>query len=600
MRAVIRTRLCSCVFAALIGLSAATDATADVEVQIEGLAPELERNVRAFLSITKLNEELEQQESESNGSAATAPREGLSEARVRRMHSAARGEIATALQPFGYYDPSVEASLERSGEDWTAHYRVNPGRRTLLSTVDIRAIGEGSETPEVRTALESITLAPGMALSHPQYQQAKGALFDAAYNSGYIDARYQRAELRVNRETRSAEIRLVLDTGPRYYFGDIAIRQDILDDDFVQRFVTIEPGEPFDPDRLVDLQIMLNNSGYFADVGIDVEREQAENQRIPVSVYTTPRRTQEFTVGLGYGTDTGPRVSLGMELRRLNRRGHRFNTDLRLSGIEQAVAAEYRIPARNVATDFLSFRGSLGSEQIGDWDSNKLSLGATWNDRWFGMQRRIYFSGDREDFSTDLTESVRADAVYAGMQLTGGESDDPLYPRRGYSWSSDLRAGSDALGSSTSFARWHGTANYVRAFGDRLRLLVRGEYGAIDADEFSRLPPSQRFYAGGDRSVRGYGYQDLSPLDPNGASIGGRYLLLGSAELEVLLVGDYGIALFADAGNASNDALPSLKTGVGIGMRWRSPIGVVGIDVAHPLDDPNTDFRIHLSVGGDL
>src|SRR5690606_16786878 len=95
-------------------------------------------------------------------------------------------------------------------------------------------------------------------------------------------------------------------------------------------------------------------------------------------------------------------------------------------------------------------------------------------------------------------------------------------------------------------------------------------------------------------------YQSLGPQDENGARVGGRYLLVASAELEVRIVGAYGAALFFDAGNAGDSPRPELSRGVGIGARWRSPVGVVGIDIAHPLDDPDTDFRLHLSVGSDL
>ncbi|MBN1237397.1 MAG: outer membrane protein assembly factor [Gammaproteobacteria bacterium] len=571
---------------------------AAIEVEISGLAPELEENVRDYLSIAELNDE--------EAAADEAAREGdeaendVPESRVRRLHAAASDEIAVALQPFGYYDPSVESSLERSDDTWVARYRVNPGRRTFLTEVEIRVVGEGADSEPLRSALAAIRLPEGVALHHPQYQAAKDMLFDAAYGAGYIDASYQRAELRVNRSTREASAHLVLDTGPRYYFGDVTIEQDILNDSFIQRYVTIERGDPFDTDRLVSLQITLNDSGYFNDVAVDVEREEAIERHIPVVVHTTPRPTQDYTLGLGYGTDTGPRLSIGAELRRLNRRGHRFNADMRLSNIEQAVAAEYRIPARNPATDFLALRGSLGNHDIGDWDTRQLAVGATWHDAWRRVQRRIYVSAEREEFSTELTAPMTEDAVYGGIQITRQDADDPLYPRRGHSWSADLRAGAEALLSSTSFARLHVTGNFVRSLGARIRFLLRAEYGAIRADEFGLLPPSQRFYAGGDRSVRGYGYQDLGPVDVNGHSIGGRYMLVASAEMEFMIVGDYGAAIFADVGNAANDAWPDLQRGVGVGLRWRSPIGVVGVDVAHPLDDPDTDYRLHLSVGADL
>lgn len=595
----------------LVGLGDA--AVAAVEVRVEGLGDELARNVRAFLSIAELAEEREtrQNDRQRGGESQRPPggdavdlddeEEDASEVRIRRLHAAASNEIRTALQPFGFYEPTIDASLERDGDDWIARYVVDPGPPTTLTEVDIRIVGDGADLPALRAARAAIPLTRGQVLRHAAYEAAKQSLFDAAYNAGFIDVAFRRSELRVHRGRREASIHLELDTGPRYYFGEIEVEQDILDEDFVARFVPIRYGEPFDTDRLLALQIALTDSGYFSDVVVDIERELTEDRHIPVVVRTTPRRTQEYTVGLGYGTDTGPRVSLGVELRRINSRGHRFTSDLRLSSIEQAIAAEYRIPrAPNPVTDFVALRGSLGNQEIGDWDTRQQSLGVSWHDAWRVFQRRIYVSIQREEFWTSVTPSATEAVLFGGTQLTRKVADDPLIPRRGFSWSVDLRAGTDALGSGTSFGRLHASTNFVRSFGERVRLLLRGEYGAISASEFSRLPPSQRFYAGGDGSVRGYAYQSLSPRDEHGARVGGRYLLVGSAELEVRIVGDYGAALFFDAGNAGDSARPDLSRGVGIGARWRSPVGVVGLDLAHPLDDPDTDFRIHLSVGSDL
>jgi translocation and assembly module TamA len=134
----------------------------------------------------------------------------------------------------------------------------------------------------------------------------------------------------------------------------------------------------------------------------------------------------------------------------------------------------------------------------------------------------------------------------------------------------------------------------------RSRLLLRGKLGVIQAAAFSDLPPSQRFFAGGDQSVRGYGYQELGPENSAGDVIGGQYLTVASIEADYLLYGNFGVAAFFDAGNAGDSFLPSLKKGVGIGLRYRSPVGMIRLDFAHPLDDPDNDFRIHISIGSDL
>ena len=591
IRLTTRTRLRGACRALLLGASlACSAASAAVRVEIIGLTPELERNVRAYLTIDD-PDALPQTDAQQPLDPAAEER------RVRRLHAAASAEIAAG---FGYYEPRVTSSLENDHDVWIARYSVDVGQPVTLRAVDINVTGEGADIGQVADARAAITLMPGQILNHVRYQAARQALYDAAYGAGFIDAAYLRSELLVERNKHEAEVHLDLDTGPRYFFGEIDIEQDILDPDFVQRFVSVNRGDPFDTNRLVGLQIALSDSGYFADVSIDVEREQTEGRYIPVKVRAAPRLRQEYTLGVGYGTDTGPRISMGVGLRRIGEHGHRFNTDLRLSSIEQTAAAEYRIPKRNVATDFLAFRSSLGNEQIGDWDTRRLSLGMAWQDDWRKFRRQLYATAQREEFATELGPSHLGNVFLVGAQLTAKRADDPLFPRTGHSWSLDLRVGTDAVPDATAFVRAHADAKWVRALGERVRVLLRAEYGALHAARFDELIPSQRFYAGGDGSVRGYGYEDLGPKDADGASIGGRYAFVASAEMEFNIVGNYGAAIFYDAGNAANEPWPKLMRGAGIGVRWRSPVGVVGIDIARPLDDPDTGYRLHLSIGTDL
>jgi translocation and assembly module TamA len=592
--------------AAILALAALGAARAlALEVDVTGLPPDLERNVRAYLSIAALAEKRDNEKrgekGDKNGEKRAA--EEIGEQRMRRLNREAPDQIRAALRPFGYYDPTISSSLEQRNGEWIARYAVQAGQPTVLADVDIEVHGPGKDEPAVQAALKSSMLSAGDVLNHQRYAAIKQRLSQAAYDAGYIDAAYERAEMLVRPESREAEIHLILDTGPQYYFGRIRIEQDILNPNLVARYVSVEPGSPFVSDRLLALQQSLSDSGYFNNVTVEVKRDEAVNHRIPIIVHTTPRPTQEYQLGFGYGTDTGARLSLGVELRRLNRLGHRFRADLRLSSIEQTAAAEYRIPIRDVATDYLAFRTTLGAADVGDWNTRQLVVGASWHNQWRGAQHRLYLTAQRERYSTLASVVARTeDLVFAGAQLSRQQADDPIYPSRGYSWLADLHGGSDAAGSVVTYSRLYLSANLVRPLGKRVRYLLRGEYGALemDSDDFALLPPSQRFYAGGESSVRGYAYQALSPPGDEGDSLGGRYLLTASAEVDVLIVGDYGAAFFYDVGNAANDPWPDLKRGAGVGLRWRSPVGMIGIDLAHPFDEPGTSYRLHLHIGGEL
>jgi translocation and assembly module TamA len=574
-----------------VGLFAASGVLADtVRVQISGLDPTLEANVRAFLSIVDLE----------TAAADDGRAPNVDENAVRRADRTAEREIAAALQPFGYYDALIERSLRRNGDVWTAGYRIDPGPPTRIGAVNVSIDGEGREVPALRRVLSSFAVRRGEVLNHAVYNAEKERLFDTAYASGFLDAAYARAQIAVRRGERIADIELLLETGSRYFFGDIDIEQDILNESFMERFVAIRPGDPFNTDRLIDLQLALTDSGYFSSVQIQANRARVENQRIPVTVQTEPRRTQRYRFGLGYGTDTGPRISLGVELRRINRQGHRFNSDLRLSAIESTLAAEYQVPVKDVATEYVGFNASLGQEEVGDYDTLSAAVGVSLNDTWNRLKRRVYLSARRERFWIGDGPRRTEDLIYPGIDLSYTRADDPLNTRKGFSLSGDLRGGSESFGSSTSFMRFRGRANLVRPLPARSRFLFRTEVGALDVDDFSALAPSQRFFTGGDASVRGYGYEELGPTTPEGAVIGGRYLFVGSIEFDHLFRNNFGVAIFADAGNAADEADMDLSRGVGIGLRWQSPVGMVRVDLAHPLDDPDTDYRIHLSVGPNL
>ncbi len=581
-----------------------------VGVEIEGVKGKLADNVSAFLSIAA--------EHENEWSAS----------HIARLHRRARGEILSALQPFGYYQPVITTALDAEGDEWAARYTIDKGPPTRVEKLRLQARGEGANEPSVQKALNASKLAPGKRLVHSQYSTTKTALIQAAYDNGYLDAAYKESEIRVTAEANRAEIALVLETGQRYYFGPVSIEQDILKPEFAQRHVPFEPGAPFNTSRLNELQLALTDTGYFSQVEIEADRKRIAEQplekkgrndialsrmffrrlsgppaprrpHLPITVRTQPSKPQKYSASAGYGTDTGPRVGLGVELRRLNKRGHKFRSDLQLSVVKQALSARYIIPIDEVSTDQLTFGATAKSEEFGGAVSNSFILSSSIEDGWRWGRRRVYLSAERENF--DFGEgSSTSDLLYPGLTLSFKRADDALRTRRGISLSGDIHGGTESIFSSTDFLQLKFNGASVLPLGPRSRLLLRGELGAIETSDFSQLPPSQRFFTGGDRSVRGYSYQTISPVNGDNDDIGGRYLAVASVEVDRLIYKNYGAALFFDAGDAANTTSLKLKRGVGIGLRWLSPVGMVRLDFAHPLDDPDSDFAFHFSLGPDL
>jgi translocation and assembly module TamA len=571
---------CLALVLALAGWATAANAAA-VDVSIEGVEGPLLDNVQAMLSIAgdRLDEE--------------AP-----ERAVRRLHRRAPDEIRRALEPFGYYAPTIDARLSAQEGDWTATYRIEPGERVRFSEVTIDIRGPAADDRAFAELREELTLRAGEPLVHADYDDAKRRIMQLAATRGYFDADWVRSTLRIDPDALEARAELILESGTRYAFGEVSFEQSILDEGFLRDYVPFKPGDPWESGKLLDLQYALDDSDYFLRVDVRAQRDRARNERVPVRVALEPRPRNRYTFGIGYGTDTGARISAGWENRRVNRSGHSFDTRVELSEIGNEVSARYRIPLDEPAREQLILESSLGTEEFGDGETRQFEIGAQRVERRGRYQSTVSLDYQRNE-DTIGDETTRRNLVIPGAGLVYSRFDDPVYATRGYSLGGFVSGGTETFGSDVSFLRGRLTGHGVTRLWDGARLLLRGEIGTVDVNDVDRLPLSQRFFAGGDSSVRGFAYQSLGPKNEEGDVVGGRHLAVGSIEFEQLIVGDWGGAVFMDAGNAMNDWDTPLRRSAGIGLRYRSPVGVFRVDIARPTDGDES-ARLHLSLGVDL
>jgi translocation and assembly module TamA len=572
-------RSCRCALW-LLAAALAGPAHARVHVEVNGLHGAEKDNVEARLSLQDYAKE-----------------GGKEEAQVQRLHRRAEGEIREALQAFGYYAPKIETRLEGGGKDWRATYDIDPGAAVELAQVDLKLTGAGAEQPELVQALAQTGLKPGERLKHADYEIAKLKLLRTANREGYLDALYTAHALNVDIAARRADIHLTLDTGPRYYFGEVTVTQEGLDPEFLARYVPLRPGEPFDPQKLLDTQFALGDLGYFGTVDIQPRRDAAVDGRVPIDIKLTPRPPHRYDIGLGYGTDTGPRVSLGVEFRNLNSHGHKLRLDTRVSQVKSSVGGEYRVPLGTRAGEYFGFAGAYTDEQVGDGRSRHIDFGPSLSRTPGDWQRRIYLTYLYERSYLPATGTNSVGLLMPGIALSRDQVDDSIHARKGWYLFSDLHGGNTALLSDASFLAGRLLLRGAYPLGQNARLYARAEFGAINSNSFDQLPPSQRFFAGGDQSVRGYGYQSLGPRDAaTGTVVGGKYLTVYSIEAEYRVWGNWGVAAFFDAGNADNDPWPDLFRGIGPGIRYAAPIGTLSIDLAHPLDGDTRGIRPHLGL----
>ncbi|HEV2852572.1 MAG TPA: autotransporter assembly complex family protein [Thermoanaerobaculia bacterium] len=552
-----------------------------LKVEVEGVRRELERNIRSVLSLEKLD------------------KDELSEERIRRLHADAPDEINEALQPFGYYRPLVRSELKQEGDQWIARYEVDAGPPIKVASVDLQVAGAGGDDPRFRQIVSDFPVKQGAVLFHPDYEQGKQALTDLAAEEGYLDATFQVSEVRVDLERYRADVVLHYDTGPRYRFGEVRFNQNVLDPDLLTGYVNFKRGEPLDVNKVLELQNALSDSPYWSRVEVVTRQEQAQNLEVPIDVDLVPAKTMRFSGGLGYGTDTGPRTRGSWELRRINRRGHRGETEVQVSQIEQSFRTSYFIPGPYPRTDVLSFNLGYQRQDTDTTFSETGLIGAQRTQSRGGWRETLSLNYQREDFEVGLDQGI-SNLLVPGASWERVKADDRIYTTNGYRLRLGVQGAEGSVLSDSSFLQGNVQAKAIRTLGERNRIIGRAEVGYTATDEFRELPPRFRFFAGGDQSVRGFGYQELGREDEAGNIIGGESLMVASLEYELRFLEKWGAAVFYDTGSASESFGGVLARGAGVGVRWRSPIGPIRADVAWALSEEGRPIRFHLNIGPDL
>lgn len=562
-------------------------ALADIKIEIPEVSKQVETNIRAFLTLSRY-----------------AERKDVPEETIARLQRYIVTETQKALEPLGYYEPKVEYRVERDGEDWRVTINVTPGRPVRLSDVSINVIGPGADEAMIREIVDEKELKPGLRLNHGVFDRVQAELVRAAKNAGYLDANLTRHALVIDRTERRATASIEMDTGERYYYGRIDIAQDVIHDKAMRRLLRMKEGDPYTLESLLRTQYVMDDSLYFSSVEIDSGDPDRETHTVPIAVSAEPARKNRYAASLGYATDTRVRGKLTWDNRRVNRGGHRFNTSLIGSSVLKEISARYAIPVMDIALEKLEFGTAAKDEELGSLRSERVELSTGLTQAQGSWQRVLSVTlsnekstanGDtaenEEIFNDERTFLIIPSISYSTLPsyVTGG-------PPRPYSLYAELRGSPSTLGSDASFLQFRFQGEHFFTLSELWSLRLRTELGASWVDDFSNLPASQRFFAGGDRSVRGFGLNELSPKDDQGKRIGGRNLLTGSVEFERRLPRNFGVAAFTDFGNAFDHFSDPMEYSVGMGVRWHVAVASLGVDVAQALSESGASPRVHLYI----
>ena len=551
------------------------------DLQIKGVDDELARNIRSYVTL------------------ATEPCDA-EQWRIRRRFRTIEAETRTALEPYGYYSPVIRSSLEQVDDCWNAKLEIDAGKPVNLRNVDIAVSGPAYDDPTFAEFISPKQVTAGAQLRHSDYERLKKSLQVRAAERGYLEAQFTENSIDVWPDEYAADVSLNFTSGPRYDFGEIRQDQAFLDPELVAAYLDFESGIPYDSQLLARAYSDLSASGYFRRIELLPETEHAQDNQVPIRLQLEPGDRIEYTVGAGFSTDTGPRLRAGYHNRRVNVKGHRFNMDTSIASVIQGITAEYRKPLADPRSEWMSYTAALAFEDTDTFESDSARFGLRRSKKvrpeWI-RTLSLDVNYDRFDIGGETGTST---LILPAIAFDHRRSDRQVFPTRGRRFGFELRGSGRTIGSDTSFIQLSVWARWVRSITENSRFLARASFGATSISEFDELPPSVRFFAGGDESVRGFGYNTLGPEDDDGNVIGGSNLLIASIEYEHRLRGNWFGAMFIDAGNAFDGSDVDAAVGAGLGVKWLSPVGPVRFYLAHPLNKVDRSVRLHVRLGADL
>lgn len=564
----------------LLFISAAAQAQSELQVRVNPANQALKANIEGYIG-------------------ALGDRD---EQALLRFRHGAEEQARKAAQALGYYQAHIDSEVN-AGKNPTLVLNIEPGEPIHLRNVVIRVNGPASQLKVFKLPSGPL-LREGAVLNHGYYDDAKRLIQNQASRYGFFQGRFVQQRLAIDPRAGVADIELVYDSGPRFTLGKVHFSGDTpFDEDLLQRMVPFKENTPYDSELIAELSQALQSSGYFEGVRVDATPgSTAGTAVIPVDVDLQTRKPRTLGLGLGYSTDVGPRGKANWTRHWVNPEGHSYGFESEISAPKQNVGLWYDVPLDPPLTDKLRFAGGYQYEELANTDtiSKLLTVGPEWHSKLpNGWQRVISLKWQREEYRLG-SDAGLSNLVMPGISYSYLRSDNRVDPHNGYRLQFDAQVAKEGLLSDTNLVHGDMTLKGLTTLWQNHRFLGRLQVGGSATNGYQSIPPSLRFFAGGDQSVRGYDYQSLSPENEQGDKIGGRYMIAGSLEYQYSIAEKWRIATFIDQGSSFNNLdLPSLKTGVGIGVRWVSPVGPIRIDLAHALDDPG-GIRLHFSMGPEL
>lgn len=527
----------------------------------------------------------------------------MSPAEWKRLSTQAPLQIKNLLATEGYFSAVIDIQSRQSDQQYITKFIVDPGPPTIVDNVDITFTGDILQDPEKTTPSpqqirDEWSLRSGMQFTQSAWSEAKRSLLTKLLLNRYPNAAITETMANIDANKQTASLKISVNSGATVYFGDLKIEGlQRYSESIIHNLNPIKPNEVYSQGQLLTFQNRLQESGYFRTVEVTSDvKAAAQNAQAtplaPIKVKVDENQAIKLSTGAGYSTNTGMRTQLTVDHLNLFDRDWRMTSSLRLEEKLQSMSAVVKLPT--TPNGYRDSANAAASRIAIEGQTTTLTQAGV-KRAWGSLKLEQYIGANvlAEHVNLDNAESSNNYAATLGYGITLRRTDNNLNPTKGYLFNAQFNGAPLASLASGTFLQSYFKTQAYYPITKSTQLIARAELGMVHGK--NSAPATFLFRAGGDQSVRGYGFQSLGVTEGD-AVIGGRYLATGSIELIQWLTPQWGAAIFTDFGNAAN-SIKDLKPvyGYGLGARWKSPVGPIGADIAYGQE--TDEYRLHFNIG---
>lgn len=498
--------------------------------------------------------------------------------------------ILKAIQPFGYFKARIHTRVQAN----KISVFIQVGAPIHISSIKVELLGEGARNPQLLKTVKKIPLQVGDILLTESYNKAKQNIQNCAEHLGYLHGNFSTAQILIDEQQNLARITLIFDTGPLFYFGQVQFDPTNINPDLLHRYVPFRYEQAYSTEQVLKLNNDLTSSGYFSSVV--VKPQVTDAQHVPVIVHLQPVEKYTYSLGAGYGTDTGVRGRAALHVIPVNRKGHQFNAIAQGSFTQNALQAQYVVPGENPVTDQYALTSNFSNLNYNAGYSNGLLLSLAQQHNTEGFKRSLSLNGLFESFSYTLQPNSKQFMLYPKATFTFNKVENPLFSPSGYNLTLNGLAASQLVLSRINVAQFSADAKaafMIKPMG--LRLYGHTLQGFTATSSINQLPLSLALLLGGADNLKAYSFNSIGP---------GKTITYAGFELQQEFRKNWYITGFVDAGSVYNPTPREMLYDAGGGLMWVSPIGPIKVGLAQPINNrwqrSASNPRIVISLGPDL